>query len=117
MKKNANEKMLTVEEVDALITERGIDRKAFWSEAAGGDKVPMTLADVERVAAAMANERYVLEFEYPQGSGESFHVEGANLEELRNGLVEQGYDGPSVAVHDAGGFTKGWVSAQKWTYA
>lgn len=41
--------VLSVAEVDAVLIARGVDAKAFWEEAAGGDKMPMTLADVERI--------------------------------------------------------------------
>lgn len=41
--------VLSVAEVDAVLTARGVDAKTFWEEAAGGDKVPLTLADIERI--------------------------------------------------------------------
>lgn len=60
--------------------------------------------------------KYVLDFNWPQGSDEQFHAEGDNLAELQQALAEQGYAGPTVAVTDDTGSIKGWVSAEKWRY-
>lgn len=44
---------LTPGEIGVILDERHVSAKDFWSEAAGGDMVAMSRADVERVIESM----------------------------------------------------------------
>lgn len=46
-------KVISVREIDAIIDALEIPAKAFWSEAGGGDKVPMGLSEIESCVEAI----------------------------------------------------------------
>ena len=45
--------ILTIDEINAVVSRHGIQQKAFWQEAAGGDMVPLTLAETNRILSML----------------------------------------------------------------
>lgn len=98
------------------------DSDAGWIRRIFGDyaaeraldvwRVPVVSVDGERIGATRQFQITVWVGE----DGQETEVYGRTLRELSSELSRCGYDGPSVRVPDATGFTAGWVSAKDWTY-
>lgn len=53
-KEPAATQMMTVDQIDGWIRDNGVSAKDFWQEAAGGDKVSMSIDAVRRIGGFAA---------------------------------------------------------------